>query len=456
VRSFWIKWFFLCLLGVCGACQGDGDNTSEVPGPVLHISPLSLDFGREQEEGVLSIENHGRGVLGWSLSWESSWITATPTHAQTTTKDAVRVRVDRTGLARGTYAGIITVRSDAGTREVPVTLEVAPVLEVGADHLDFGADATEHTLAIGNRGPVPLRWKLLWDQPWIAAVPDNGETVRQETVRVRVDRAGLAKGTYAGGITVDSDGGTAEVSVTLAVSPLLDVDAEVLDFGLGAQESVFHISNKGTGILEWRLAPQANWIAARPSHGHTGSDPTAVVVNIDRTKIPSGRATSGLSVESDGGNRVITVHAEELVGTRLYLGPDRTLSESDYPEGRLWIRGISREAQKWSDSLGKSTRIQRVQAVVSMAVQPTTEAMVSIRLLLVRNLREIPVGQSRIVVNSRYPSTYGADLSPSPGGQEASPGDTLVLEISSDGPGWIFLGGEREKKSYLILEEGSR
>jgi hypothetical protein len=57
--------------------------------------------------GTVTITNLGSGRLDWSASSDRSWLHVSPVHG--TAPTTVRVSVDPTGLARGTYAGRIRI-----------------------------------------------------------------------------------------------------------------------------------------------------------------------------------------------------------------------------------------------------------------------------------------------------------------------------------------------------------
>ena len=103
-------------------------------GSVLALSAANVDFDSFLNSLNLSVSNAGSGTLTvTSVSDDQPWLTVNPTTG--TAPFSVNVTVDRTGLADGTYTGVITVASDAAsgaaTKQVTVTLRVSASAATG-------------------------------------------------------------------------------------------------------------------------------------------------------------------------------------------------------------------------------------------------------------------------------------------------------------------------------------
>ena len=96
----------------------------EVPNPVLSIDPPALGFGFDLDVLTFDIKNTGTGTLTWNVAADSDWINVAPDNGDTTTEtDTITVTVDRSGLTRPRYQGVITVTSDGGDDVVDVYME---------------------------------------------------------------------------------------------------------------------------------------------------------------------------------------------------------------------------------------------------------------------------------------------------------------------------------------------
>ncbi len=98
-----------------------------------------------------------------------------------------------------------------------------PSLSVDPTELNFGTNKTELTFHVKNAGDVPLQWSAIEDpnKIWIVGTsPSTGTLNAGETtaVIVTISRDGLTPGSYAGNITVNSNDGTAHVSILMTVA----------------------------------------------------------------------------------------------------------------------------------------------------------------------------------------------------------------------------------------------
>lgn len=108
--------------------QGGG-----APTPVLSLAPQALAFGATLTQLSSGVTNAGGGVLDVdtiqiNTTDGNPWLSATPVAvAQPTSTDtsSIRVQVNRTGLADGSYTGTVTViTTNGGTQVIDVTMTV--------------------------------------------------------------------------------------------------------------------------------------------------------------------------------------------------------------------------------------------------------------------------------------------------------------------------------------------
>jgi len=204
----------------------DGGNetievTLSVPTPaVLVASPESLDFETSQSSMQFTISNSGDQTLDWNITDDQDWLSVTPTSGSTTSEeDEISVSVDRSGLAAGNYNGNVTITSNGGDQVVSVAMDILPpVMQLSSNLLDFGSSEDNQTFTITNSGSGTLNWSIVGDQDWISLWPSAGSTdTEEDEISVTIDRAGLAYDSYTGTLTITSDGGNADVSVSMVV-----------------------------------------------------------------------------------------------------------------------------------------------------------------------------------------------------------------------------------------------
>lgn len=115
-----------------------------IPKPVLSIDSPALAFGSSETIRTLEVQNTGNAPLNWSLTEnpEQDWIVSIDPVSGTILSggsQTVTVRIDRNGLAGGEYSGILSIISNGGDQDIPVSCMVAgDVLEVQPIRLNAG------------------------------------------------------------------------------------------------------------------------------------------------------------------------------------------------------------------------------------------------------------------------------------------------------------------------------
>lgn len=194
-----------------------------------------------------------------------------------------------------------------------------PVLEVDVTELDFGETDTSKTFSITNSGDETLVWSLLEDEEWLTVDATSGsiEKTKSTTVTVEVDRSKvLTVGEVNGNITINSNGGNAEIEVTMTVpeQPVLEVSPSSLDFDSEYVVKELFITNSGTGVLDWAIAAQEEWISIDHESGTVDEGKTEVItVMVDRSAVTElGSYSDELSITSDGGDATVSVEMERV------------------------------------------------------------------------------------------------------------------------------------------------
>jgi len=120
-------------------------------------------------------------------------------------------------LFRITSAPNPAVKDQSDTEFKIKSSSTDPTLSVNPTTLDFGTSAISKTFDISNAGSGTLNWQATEnpDKAWITGVtPSNG--TNNGTVTVTVDRSNLSGNSDSGTLVVSSNGGTINVTVTIA------------------------------------------------------------------------------------------------------------------------------------------------------------------------------------------------------------------------------------------------
>ncbi|MBU1071986.1 PKD domain-containing protein, partial [bacterium] len=282
--------------------------------PEVVIDPAALDFGGDATSLQFSVTNAGDGVLQWSATDDSDWMSIDPAGGDVATGlgDAVTVTVDRTGLAPGSHDGTVTVTTPYGDGLVAVSLYVpaTPALAVSTQALDFGAETVELQFEITNTGQGELTWTAAGSAGWLDVDPAGGATTSEtDIVVVTIDRSGLDAGAHQGTVDIASNGGAESIAVDLLVSatPILAVSTQSLDFGADTVHIPFQITNTGQGELTWTVTASAAWLDVEPAAGDTREETDYILVTVDRTGLDPGAHQGTVDIASSGGGESITV-----------------------------------------------------------------------------------------------------------------------------------------------------
>lgn len=99
-----------------------------------------------------------------------------------------------------------------------------------------------------------------------------------------------------------------------SMPPKLSINSSVLNFGtIGVEESIA-ISNSGGGILEWTVSEDIPWLEPTILSGSTTNKIDRVKLMVDRTGLGPGSYTGKVTIDSNGGSKVVSV-AMKVPGT---------------------------------------------------------------------------------------------------------------------------------------------
>jgi len=301
--------------------------------PVPDVGPNVLDFGVERKTLTLEIRNVGEGILKWTVVPSDGWISVGIESGETAVGevDRVVITVRREGLEPGDYVGSIRVVCPRQEKFVEVRMTVAsPKLSVEPGSLTFDfvkvpPDPPSAVLTVSNVGRGSLKWRISSvSQEWVNVSPKEGTlTDVPQEISVVVDRERLQPGTHGAVIVVNSDGGRAEVTVSVKVPfpPKLKVMPRKLDFRTDLNSLSFNIINDGDGMLVWEVSEDVAWMELSTYGGTTTREADEVVVSVSRKGLEPGTY--------DGRIRIISGGDTVLVEVTMVVSLEPVLSVSD-------------------------------------------------------------------------------------------------------------------------------
>lgn len=217
----------------------------------------------------------------------------------------------------------------------------APALTVSPHNLAFsatqgGGTPAAQILSVDSTGAA-LSFAVTSGATWLTATP-GGNT--PGSVRVSVNPAGLASGSYTGSVVLTSSGASnspQSIPVTLTVSrPALTLNPSSLAFssapgGTPARQTV-SVGSTGAALSFADSTSGTTWLTATPS----GNTPGTVRVSVNTAGLSSGSYTGSVVLTSPGAS-----NSPQTVPVSLTIGPSTIIlgSPADAGQGNYYPFG---------------------------------------------------------------------------------------------------------------------
>jgi hypothetical protein len=206
--------------------------TSPTTGASLSITPGTLSFNypsgtTSSGSQTLAVSSTSAALTFTAAASGGSWLTVTP--ASGSTPGSLKVAVNASGLAAGTYNGSITLTSSTAANSpqtVPVRLVVGssggtghlriwPPRAVTFEYQSGQADPAPRTIKVLSSGaPLSFTASALGGT-WVSVTPAGGTT--PGTLSISANPTGLASGTYTATVKISAQGTGLSVPVVFRV-----------------------------------------------------------------------------------------------------------------------------------------------------------------------------------------------------------------------------------------------
>ncbi len=199
--------------------------------PQLCLSTSSLDFGtmdpHTQQTQTVKVGNCGGQQLAWQADPGGLGLDTTGGQLDAGHSQRVHVTVDTTDLGPGPHTFTAHFSSNGGSVALAVTVTVnapphPPQLCLSTSSLDFGTmdphTQQTQTIKVGNCGGQQLVWRAYSRGPGLDTNSGNLIAGVSQAVQVTVDTTNLSSGPHTFTILFTSNGGSAEVTVTVTVN----------------------------------------------------------------------------------------------------------------------------------------------------------------------------------------------------------------------------------------------
>ncbi|HEC81522.1 MAG TPA: carboxypeptidase regulatory-like domain-containing protein, partial [Thermoplasmatales archaeon] len=203
--------------------------------------------------------------------------------------------------------------------ELPINREISK-LSYSPTSYDFGimtpGETANTTFEIWNSGNGTLRYTITEDCQWVEVSPTTGEsTGERDNITIYINTTNLPiNTTHVCNLTISSNGGTGVFTVQVKVvsGPHLSYTPTSHEFGQmyegAGSYTTFEIWNSGSGTLSYSLSEDCSWVDIAPLSGTSTGEHDVVTVALNTTGLTPGNHTCNITITSNGGNGVFTVH----------------------------------------------------------------------------------------------------------------------------------------------------
>ncbi len=318
--------------------------TIEAAPAKLVVKPQVLDFGKLEvgTKAILSVvvNNGGQQPLNWQASvTNASWLSLQPasgTIQSNASSQFIYVTGDTSQLKVGIYTATLQISSSGGTAQVSVKLEVTPAspkptakLVVTPTTLDFGSLDTgtqlTRSVQVSNTGTAALKWTAdTGNASWVT-LDSTSQTIQSgakpDTINVTVDTTNLSAGTQTATLTINSNGGKAQVTITVVVNvpqqpcalqaPSPGSMTFSVNTGANPQSQSFTASVTGNCTAGATITPTVSmttgsgWLAVSPSTATVTGGTTTFAVNVTSSALSPGTYTGSISLAATSNGTAI-------------------------------------------------------------------------------------------------------------------------------------------------------
>ena len=297
--------------------------------PTLEVSSEELNLGTAPFDGELTgkftITNIGTtGKLEGSIKPSSGKLKVSADKFSLSFLEKLEISVSAAGKDFGSreFLEKLFVESNGGSKTINVKFKFLPKpeLDYSPYELNFGeiskGEKITLELNIRNKKEGPIKGSLKTDLSFISFSKKSFEA-NSVKIKVEADTSLVEPGEYKGTININSDGGDAEIPVTIkVVSSKLVVEPESLDFGdvvIGDLpdniRKVIIIKNYGNKTLEGSISSPVDWLKVeQASFSIEEKGNLEVGVIVDLKLLEAGKSyTCELTIKSNAGDIAVPV-----------------------------------------------------------------------------------------------------------------------------------------------------
>jgi uncharacterized protein (TIGR03437 family) len=345
------------------------------PQITFQVTPLSLTFAGNNANGpsapqAVSMTASIPG-LNYTATVNAAWLSVTP--ASGTMPGSVQIAANPSGMAGGTYQGLVTITAPAAlqptlTVAVTFTVTAATPPALGVDTQSISLAATQGSGAVSQQihvldtggGTVPFTvTTTAGGGTWLSVSVASGTAspASPAALNVTANPGTLAVGTYSGSVTLTGAGSSIAVPVTFTVSQstaVILVSQSAMTFTAVSQggsplAQSFGILNVGQGSMSWTASANSlsggDWLQISPNSGAVQTpylDVSLVNVSVNSASLNAGTYYGQIQVASQATNT-----PQLLTVILTVLPPGFSLGPQVFPAGLIFtgVAGVTPGSQ---------------------------------------------------------------------------------------------------------------
>ncbi|MEN8229887.1 MAG: BACON domain-containing carbohydrate-binding protein, partial [Bacteroidota bacterium] len=251
--------------------------TQQGAAPSLDVSPNSKEVGYETGSTVFDVAS----TVGWNVTDEASWLTATKTDGST-----ISVVYEANSATTSRSANITATGTGGLTETVSLTQAGTPYINIDPNSYEVGYfGGTEYINIVSN-----VEWTASSDAAWLGPTKEGNDlVVYHDENRIAIPRTGL--------ITITGTGGISE-NVTINQAALeVELDIGDPEENVGPESGTLRHYIETNSYL-WTVSAQADWLkASRINEGRINVTYEANPSTVPRSTSIIVDATGGVSGE---------------------------------------------------------------------------------------------------------------------------------------------------------------
>ncbi len=233
--------------------------------PKIEFYPQVINLSSENQIAYLTIWNGGTGELLYNISNSNTWVELNKKDGVVKNiPDSIIVSFYKKGMKEVNYiSSKISISSTGGDADIEITGSLNPILSTLPSQLDFRKEIERAILYVRNEGDGVLSWEVQSYPDWIYLDIMKGTLTEseQKEINVYVNREGFENNNInTGAIKINSSVGQKDIIVKAQANPIPLFSKDTIDFGIKEDTFYLEIQNIGTGILEWSINENIDWL----------------------------------------------------------------------------------------------------------------------------------------------------------------------------------------------------